>query len=364
MKNLVQELMLEHPTGWLAILEGDLKVHVVRDGSLASLMYDPAESPMRDPLVQQCHGMVVDVDRRRVVAWPYNKFWNHGEAGAETIDWATARVQEKLDGSLMLAYSVDGDWRVASSGHPTAGGPFGARSYTFRDAFWQVSLDLGVSVSYLDPAVTYMLELCHAPNRIVVRHERPRLVLHGARDLVSGRELPRVELEASAGAARCEVVREFSISSIADCLAAAEALDPLQQEGFVVVDAGFHRVKVKCPRYVILHHMKGEATPRRAVELWQTGETSELLTYFPEMADLITPIQDQLDGVAAQAVRDFYENRARPSRKDFALSIKDRPWAPVLFRMLDHDAPTVDDAKEIMRRQNAAALQRMLGLRA
>ncbi len=198
--------------------------------------------------------------------------------------------------------------------------------------------------------------------RWLVRHERPRLVLHGARDLVTGRELSRVELESFASAARCEVVREFPIRSIADCLVAADALDPLQQEGFVVVDGGFSRVKIKSPCYVILHHMKGEATPRRAVELWQTGETGELLAHFPEMAGTITPIQDQLDAVASQAVEDFYENRARPSRKEFALAIKDRPWAFVLFRMLDHDAPTIDDAKAIMRRQTTAALERMLGL--
>lgn len=354
--------MQSQPTEWLAILERDLKIHVVRDGALASLKYNQIESPMHDLLVQQCRGMVVDVDRRQIVAWPYNKFWNHGEALADSIDWATARVQEKLDGSLMILYFVDGDWRVASSGHPTAAGSFGSEAYTFRDAFWQVALDLGIDVFRLDPAITYMLELCHTPNRVVVRHERPRLVLHGARALVTGRELARVELEALARAASCEVVREFPICSIADCLIAADALDPLQQEGFVVVDAHFSRVKIKSPRYVILHHMKGEATPRRAVELWQTGETGELLAHFPEMAGTVTPIQDQLDSVAAQAVKDFYENRARPSRKEFALAIKDRPWATVLFRMLDHEAPTIDDVKAIMRRQTTAALERMLGL--
>lgn len=362
MKNLVQELMHEQPIEWLTLLERDLKIHIVRDGARASLKYNQIESPMDNPLVQQCRGMVVDVDLRQVVAWPYNKFWNHGEAGAATIDWATARVQEKLDGSLMILHHHADEWHVASSGHPTAGGSFGADARTFRDAFWQTATALGVEVEALNDDVTYMLELCDVPNRVVVRHERPRLVLHGARWLMTGEELRVSALEYYAQEAGLELVTEYPIGSVDDCLAAAAAIDPIQQEGFVVVDAAFRRVKIKSPRYVILHHMKGAATPRRAVELWQTGETGELLMHFPEMAGAVTPIQDQLNAVAAQAVKDFYENRARPSRKEFALAIKDRPWAAILFRMLDHEAPTINDAKTIMRRQPTATLERMLGL--
>ena len=266
MKNLIQQLIDQCPGDWLDVLQREYAISVARDGDLASLKYSQIESPMGEPIAQQCRGMVVDVLRGQVVAWPYDKFWNHGEAGAAQIDWGTARVQEKLDGSLMILYSVDQDWRVASSGHPTAGGSFGScESYTFRDAFWQVALDLGVNVWRLDPAITYMLELCHGPNRVVVRHDRPRLVLHGARDLATGRELNRTQLEASASHSRCELVREFPLRSIADCLAAAEALDPIRQEGFVVVDGAFHRVKIKSPqvRDPPPHEGRGDATPCR-----------------------------------------------------------------------------------------------------
>lgn len=364
MINHVQQLMNERED-WLAHLESEYKIGVVRDGDLVSLKYNQIESPMHEPIVQQCRGMVVDVGCKKVLAWPYNKFWNHGEAGAAAIDWGTARVQEKLDGSLMILYwrDIENGWTVASSGTPTAGGSFGSDERTFRDAFWaHVGVDGLLWVRSADVRATYMLELCDSPNRVVVRHERPRLVIHGARWLESGKEFSRTELEEHAARMHCEIVREFPIASVADCLAAAEALDPLQQEGFVVVDAAFNRVKIKSPRYVILHHMKGEATPRRAIELWQTGETGELLSHFPEMASAIMPIQEQLDGIAQQAVKDFDENRARPSRKDFAIAIKDRPWSSVLFRLLDHETPNIDHAKAIMRKQTVASLERMLGL--
>lgn len=362
MINLVQQLMHDR-TDWLEFLENDLHISVVRDGDLASLKYNQIESPMANPLVQQCRGMVVDVARRQALAWPYNKFWNHGEHLANTIDWNTARVQEKLDGSLMILYwrDVKHGWTVASSGTPTASGSFGSET-TFRDAFWTLVRELGIDVHRLEPTCTYMFELCHAPNRVIVRHERPRLVMHGARDMFMGRELRLVELESYANAAGCELVAEFPIGTIEGCLSAAEVLDPLKQEGFVVVDGAFNRVKIKSPRYVILHHLKGEATPRRAIELWQTGDTDELLNSFPEFRPVIEPVHAELDAIADQCAKDFAENMPSATRKEFALAVKDRPWSAILFRMLGRESPGVDVAKAIMRDASLASLERMLGL--
>lgn len=363
MKNLVAQLMADEPDTWLTTLTDKYKIKTVADGDLVSLSYNMIESPMHEPIVQQCRGMVVDCVERRVVAWPYNKFWNHGEALADPIDWSTARVQEKLDGSLMIFHWVDvyRGWSVASSGHPTAGGSFGAESRTFCDAFWQTANAGALWHRAADVRITYMFELCDAPNRVVVRHERPRLVLHGGRYTASGHELDRRELLRAAAELYCEVVREHPIRSVGECLAAAEALDPLQQEGFVVVDAAFRRVKIKSPRYVILHHLKGEATPRRAIELWKTGETEELLTHFPEFAPVIKPIQDKLDLIAWSVWNEHEEAMCRSfDRKSYAEMALRYPFSAVMFRMLTEGSSSVDSAKAIMRKMSTAALERMI----
>lgn len=378
-RNLVAALMAERPDDWLEFLVSEYKIDVVRDGDLVSLKYNQIESPMDVPIVKQCRGMVVDTKRRIVLAWPYDKFWNLGESRADPIDWETAKVFEKLDGSLMLLYWSNGPiqpawwqpiaryrwgkgrWSVASSGHPTAGGSFGAESRTFNQAFWSTFVDLGYRLP--PPAlrsITLMFELCDNPNRIVVKHDKPRLVLHGARWLETGGEFPYSWLTTAAKMLRWEYVKAFPIGSVEQCVAASEALDPMQQEGYVVVDDAFHRVKVKSPRYVILHHMKGSATPRRAVQLWQTGEAPELLAHFPEFAPIITPVHDRLDAIASQAVQDFYAHHKLPSRKEFALAVKALPHSSVVFKLADGD--TVDSAKAIMRRHSLAALERMVGV--
>lgn len=364
MLNLVQKLMSER-ADWLEYLVSQFKISVVRDGDLVSLKYNQIESPMYEPIVQQCRGMVADAAQRRVLAWPYNKFWNHGEAQAAPINWATARVQEKLDGSLMILYwaGVRDGWRVASSGHPTAGGAFGADTRTFSDAFWShVGADGRLWVRAADTRVTYMFELCDQPNRIVVQHARPRLVLHGARWTETGIELGREELGQHALNMHCELVEEFPIGAVDACLAAAEALDPIRQEGFVVVDDQFNRVKIKSPRYVTLHRLKGEATPRRAIELWQTGEHEEVLAHFPEFRPVIEPVHDKLEELARRAAFEHEQTvKCTTDRKGYAALAVQHPFSAVMFRMLTNGRASVDEARTIMREMSLAALERMTG---
>lgn len=68
-----------------------------------------------DPIVCECRGIVLDEnDNWNVVSRAFDKFFNHGEGHAANIDWDTARVQEKLDGSLCVMYHYDGAWHVAN----------------------------------------------------------------------------------------------------------------------------------------------------------------------------------------------------------------------------------------------------------
>jgi len=365
MQNLVEQLMRDRPDDWLSFLQETYKIGVVRDGDLASLKYDQIKSPMSVPIVQQCRGMVVDVADRQVLAWPYNKFWNLGEALADPVDWSTARCLEKLDGSLMILYRYRDAWCVASSDHPTAGGRFGNSSTTFRDAFWATWRDLGYRLPTEEMHVdTMMFEFCAQENCVVVQHERPRIVLHGARRMTDGREAAFGWLCWAAKEIGCEIVRHFPHTSTAACDEAVRALDPVQQEGFVVVDNWHRRVKIKSPRYVALHHMKGNLSPRRAVALWQSGDSGELLSYFPEFAPVVQPILDRLDEVAARSVADYEAHRHLPTRKEFALAIKDFPHSGVIFKLLGA-APedrTVDGAKAIMRAGTLLGLERLAGV--
>lgn len=59
-------------------------------------------SPFAEEIVKEARGIILDTDNNwSVVNYGMKKFFNHGEGNAATIDWRTARVLEKMDGSLM-----------------------------------------------------------------------------------------------------------------------------------------------------------------------------------------------------------------------------------------------------------------------
>ena len=65
-----------------------------------------------------------------------------GESSADAIDWSTARVMEKLDGSLATLYWYKGEWHVSSSGVPDASSEYAAGSKHSRPHLLASSADL------------------------------------------------------------------------------------------------------------------------------------------------------------------------------------------------------------------------------
>ena len=335
------------------------KIKQVHDGGLISLKYDQIESPMHEECVADCRGLVVKADDpTHVVAMAYRKFWNLGEKYASPIDWSSARVMEKLDGSLITMYWHDGGWRVASSGHPTAGGPYGDTAETFRSMFWQTWSALGYTMPQ-ERGSWYAFEFCRPDNRIVVRYPEPRIVLHGVR-LDDFREVGPAGVEAVALANGWESVKSWPATDAASAVADAAKTDPLALEGFVVVDRHCNRVKIKNPRYVEIHHLRGNRSPRGVVELWKAGEVSEVLAHFPEMQADFDAVLGPLNTAIERVGHAWQRHAPLTDRKEFAMQVKALPFSSALFKM--HTAGG-GDPDALIRDMNTSAILRALGLK-
>lgn len=73
--------------------------------NLVGLCYNLVASPLAEPLVKECRGIVLDeANDWNAVARGFDKFFNLGDPLADDVDWASARVFEKLDGTFVMAY--------------------------------------------------------------------------------------------------------------------------------------------------------------------------------------------------------------------------------------------------------------------
>lgn len=342
---LVQKFLQEHG---LETLQERYKI-IAKPGmqypNLYSLKYNMIESPMNDQIVRECRGIVVDAaDNWRVVARPFDKFFNIGEEHAAQIDWDSAAVLEKLDGSLMILYYYAGDWRVASSGTPDASGSAHNSMLfaSFADLFWHT---FHIEKYDVPPTSlrdwTFMFELMTPHNRVVVPHKDFRLTLIGARNSVTGREFPvwaedLSNLENRTLAEYIDTLRRvkpLEIKSFEEMMASVPTLDPMQQEGYVVVDRHFRRVKLKTPAYVAVAHMRDSFSLKTAIEIVRQGESAEVCNYFPEYQETLDRVSEEYDRLAT-ALEEYYEKiKGIEDQKSFALEALKSPFSDCMFRL-------------------------------
>lgn len=359
---LVQDFLRSH--GTLADLAEKYAIKATRSAkhpSLVLLKYNQIDSPMGEPIVQECRGLILDeANNWAVISISFTKFFNHGEGHAALIDWGTARVQEKLDGSLCVIYHYNGAWQVQTSGQPDASGEVGDTTMTFAGLFWDTWKACGYrSPDLLPTDHCFSFELMTKHNRVVVIHDKPRLVLIGARNRETLQELPIANLS------HCQdmnwaAVNEFPLQSFEQIAATFESIQPLQQEGYVVVDHIFRRVKVKHPGYVAIHHLKDGHSTRRLVEIVLAGEVGEFTTYFPEWADKFDEIVSGINGLVEELQAAYDSLASIEVQKDFAIQAVKTRCSAALFSVRAKKAVGIREFVKSMRPEQVI---KILGLK-
>lgn len=328
--------------------------------NLVLLKYNQIESPFAERIVQECRGLILDESNNwNVVARGFDKFFNHGEGHAAKIDWMTAQVQEKVDGSLCVLYHYDNRWHVATTGTPDASGDVSGFGVTFADYFWDTARQYNMTLPSHEWAQNFcwMLELTGPINRVVVRQERPALTVLGGRNRVTGDELRAYDV---ATLLSVPAVKSFPLQSVDDIIASFEAMDPLTQEGYVVFD-GKNRIKVKHPGYVALHHAKDGVSQRAFVEIVRSGETSEIVVAFPELKPMLDETRERYEGLVSRIECDYEVLKGISEQKAFALKAKETVHSAPLFAIRAGKAAS---AKQWLKDVHIDTAMRMLGYKA
>lgn len=284
---------LEH-FDWLELLSQEpYYLKIKEDNEYVMFCYDQLQSDFNLEIVREARGIIFKKGEwANPVCWAFNKFGNYGESYVPNIDWATSFVTEKIDGSLIKVW-WDGKWRVSTNGCIDAAktNPSDIRMPDYREYF-ELALKRYYNVhtyrtvfqefeANLDENLTYMFELVGPYNRVVIPYEEPDLYFLGARNKFTGEEyLPLPIIMANLGVSKFKKPTIYSLSSLDDCLKAAE-LKTWDDEGFVVTDANFNRVKIKSPAYVLAHYIRNNnvITKRQLLRVVLENEVEEFRCY-------------------------------------------------------------------------------------
>lgn len=326
------------------------------DDNFVLLKYDQIRSDFSEPIVRECRGLIVDKNTYIPVALSFYKFFNVQEQNADTIDWNSAVVQEKVDGSKILVWFdiYEYAWRISTSGCLNASrANVGDLGVNFKDLFMEV-FDIELFVR-LEKCYCYTFELVSPLTKVVVPYEKTDIYFIGVRNMLTLEEIQPMSVFTLSHIKR---PKQFPLRTLNDCLQVTEQMG-YDEEGFVVVDKDWHRVKIKSPAYVTAHHLKnnGAVSRKRILEIIEQGEQSEFLGYFPEYKKYFDEIEELEMAFAKESVKAISEISYKKfvdkaSRKDLALLItsKYKRIAPLLFKWLDADldadyiCETLDDA--------------------
>lgn len=293
------ERFLKENENWEEILTGEpYYIKVKRDGPYVMFNYDQLRSDFSSILVQQSRGIIFRESTLEPVCVPFFKFFNAGEPNAAELDWSTAFVSEKVDGSLMKVW-WDGEWRSSTNGTIDA---FKAelgdiKFESFGEYFIETLLKYYNSSTEfygtLDEDKTYMFELVGPYNRVVIPYDEPAIYFLGARNKYTGEEFNcSLEVAGALGMARFILPLQTSLFSLDDCIKATERMS-WDEEGLVVCDAQFNRVKIKSPAYVMAHYARNNNVINRKhlLQVILSGETEEFLCYAEDYREELEKLQ-------------------------------------------------------------------------
>eukprot|EP01130_Rhizamoeba_saxonica_P015273 TRINITY_DN6814_c0_g1_i3.p1 TRINITY_DN6814_c0_g1~~TRINITY_DN6814_c0_g1_i3.p1 ORF type:complete len:214 (-),score=45.01 TRINITY_DN6814_c0_g1_i3:12-653(-) len=165
----------------------------------------------------------------------------------------------------------------------------------------------------------FMFELVSQSNTIVVQYTEDNLLFHGCRNLDT---LNEESPDFYAKKYNWNLPKYYEFESLEEVVDAAKRLDPLIQEGFVICDSNFNRVKVKNPGYVQIALLRANDSEnlnrRRMLTILQLNESEEFLSYFPQFREDYEFVRDAFNEVVDNIENLYDEYKHISDRREFA----------------------------------------------
>lgn len=336
----IQNFIFTHEN-WAELLAAEpYNLKIKWKDNLVMFNYDQIKSEHND-ITNEARGLILDMeDNFKIVRKGFTRFYNYGESAAAQIDWNNIEVQEKVDGTLIMFYYYNGWHTSTRSTFDAVDAEVGASGLTFYDLVLNIIADddkryfINFNENY-----TYVFELVAPENRIVVKYNKPALYHLATINNLTGEE---INIETGNWQRPSTY---FGLTSLTDIVNYVNQFNGEDFEGVVVVDRNKNRIKIKNVNWLELHrlHNNGVFTAEDALIAYKTGESAEIISYFPERKELIDRVGNVYERIVAYAATLDKQNFSNKgiTKKDFALGVANYfsgAYKPLMFKAWDNKA--------------------------
>lgn len=314
------------------------------DGDHIILDYDMLNVRWDEPYGYVCRGLILCAHTFEVLGFGLSKFFNSGEGYAAEINWDTARIYEKLDGTMVNRWWSPHREKFCYSTRYQLPDDLVANQIGDMGMTWEQLLDrcIGELADTLNQEhyETTVFEVMSPVNRVVVQHIGYNCGLLCRRN---NRTLEEHDLSHHPLAPKT-----FAFTNHDEVEEFAHTLKGTESEGFVVVDGNFHRIKIKGGEYVRLHHLKDSAagSMKALILVVRNGEVDEVSNYFPEFIPAMQQVQQIINDLIARHEAAYDDLFDLESQKEFALGVQARELENpgLLFTARAGKAESIQDA--------------------
>lgn len=288
MKQLKLIEFIKNNNNWEELLSNEpYFLKIKREDNYIIFNYNQIYSDFFNDIVKEARGLIIKEENFEPVCIPFLKFFNVDEPNAVQIDWKTAKVQEKIDGSLIKLW-FDKEWKVSTNGCINAYNVELPNSLVYKTFGELFDKALENEDFLLDINFTYMFELVSPYNKVVIDYPNIKLYHIGTRNNITFQET-----EMFIG---IEKPKEYAMNTEEEVKEAANKL-PFSEEGYVVVDEKYNRVKIKSPAYVNAHRLVNNhcVNKQKVLELIISNDQNEFLSYFPEYKSVFDELENKLN---------------------------------------------------------------------
>ena len=331
---LVLKLMNENEN-WRDILSADpYNIIIKEDREYVLLKYSQLNSDFANPIVRECRGSIFRQENGKwiCVCRAFDKFGNYGESYVPEIDWGNAVVTEKIDGSLMKLWYDKGAWRLSTNGTIDA---FEAElndwDMTFGDYFVEaLNCSFNELTMMLSEDYCYMFELVGPKNRVVIDYDKVKLYALGQRNMTT------MEETIYSGPAdewiNIYLPTCYDLKNLDEVIKVANMLSK-DEEGFVVRDGQFNRMKIKSPEYLMAARLRnnGVITKKRIVEMFLNETTDDFLAYCPQYREMVNEVKTEILLMTFEIIDEERGLLFDADKKSFAEFVKDKKYKHFFF---------------------------------